>query len=65
MGKSQDGSIIGEGRLDVHGSAGLPLVKSFSNHPQDKNYVPQVKKLGVYDLGVKLFADCVLKDRKV
>eukprot|EP00667_Euglena_gracilis_P008914 EG_transcript_9038 len=31
----------------------------------DKNYVPQVKKLGVYDLGVKLFADCVLKDRKV
>eukprot|EP00668_Euglena_longa_P028826 GGOE01036153.1.p1 GENE.GGOE01036153.1~~GGOE01036153.1.p1 ORF type:complete len:746 (-),score=233.76 GGOE01036153.1:273-2510(-) len=31
----------------------------------DKNYVIQAKKLGVYDLGVKLFADCVLKDKKV
>eukprot|EP01010_Urceolus_cornutus_P005564 NODE_97_length_2481_cov_274.176398_g77_i0.p1 GENE.NODE_97_length_2481_cov_274.176398_g77_i0~~NODE_97_length_2481_cov_274.176398_g77_i0.p1 ORF type:complete len:741 (-),score=191.97 NODE_97_length_2481_cov_274.176398_g77_i0:134-2356(-) len=31
----------------------------------DKNYVPQHKKLGVYDLGVKIFGDCMLKDRKI
>jgi|Transcript_52290 cullin 3 len=31
----------------------------------DKNYVPQHKKLGVYDLGVKIFGECMLKDKKV
>ena len=41
------------------------LSDTCSNHNQDKNYVPQHKKLGVYDLGVKIFGECMLKDKKV
>eukprot|EP00669_Euglena_mutabilis_P007461 TRINITY_DN2744_c0_g1_i2.p1 TRINITY_DN2744_c0_g1~~TRINITY_DN2744_c0_g1_i2.p1 ORF type:complete len:745 (+),score=305.73 TRINITY_DN2744_c0_g1_i2:43-2277(+) len=30
----------------------------------DKNYVPQCKKLGVYDLGVRIFGEHMLQDKK-